>query len=658
MKITSSIRWTLVFFNFLIPVLCYGKYEADRTPDDSLQLDIKNYVSGTDSIMKITPAQPEAGSLVKFVYSGQFSEKLMPKFTVYFDKGPWQTLKTKRTTRGIEGSFTIPDSVLSFTIKPANNLRDANESLIYLVYKKGKPLPGSLAAAAVNYKRPDYNSNLHMDIARLLYRREFKLHPELRVKYLLDYLASASWKPDSLIIREIHKSWLDSMQNAENDHFLTRLYNLTQRFFWLNDKETFKAQLLARFPDGDLAFAEARKDLEKSGVQYPQKLNEIETKYRSEFALAGLDQIYSQRSRMELDRGELENAGIYIRKIRSKYVLKEAYMTGARRLLLKKTALDTAVSFMKKALDLYAFQMQPFTDEPYQPNDSGLKYVKAGLLDLYAQVLHERGDLKLALLKIEEARSTESSGTEINEHYLNYLLESEDYKRAFSVADSCIKADILSEPIKATHRLAFLKSGSSDQTSYNNLYQRITDSVNRAFKLPDYSKYNLKSIDFTLDDIDGQRFKLSEHKGKTVVLYFFSSKYHQPVNLDWNNEFNKVYNELKNRNNMVLVGIDRTPAFDADEASRTQSRMQVITEFVKTAGYDFPVLVDKYHYDSKNSGHCYFLMSDTYSADSNGQFYVLDPKGLVRYKSYPISNATTAEHFTKELRAALKYAQN
>ncbi|MHA4896348.1 peroxiredoxin family protein [Pedobacter sp. PWIIR3] len=650
-----SIKIIFFIFSFLLQIAAYGQYRTGSTSQDSLQSEIRQYVSGNDSILKLTPALPEAGSLVKFIYTGQFAGKLMPKFTVYFDKGPWQTLKTWKTTKGFEGSFTIPDSTLSFSIKPGNDLRDVNESLIYLVYKEGKPLPGALAAAAVNYKGLDYNSNFQMAKARVLYRREFNLHPELRGKYLIAYYGSGSWEPDSLVVREIYKTWADSIQIAKNDRFLTPLYDLIQRFSWLSDKEAFKAQLLAKFPQGDVAFADARNDLEKSGALYEKKLAEIELKFRSAFALNGLDQIYSQRSRVELNKGELEKAAAYIGKIRSKYALKQAYMDAANRLLSKKTSLDTAVSFVSKALTLYGFQMQLYTDTPYPPNDKNLKYVKSSVLDLYAQVLYAKGDLTAALQKAEEARFIESSGVLINESYLKYLLETEDYRRAFSVSDSCLKADIISDQIKAVHHLAFSKL-EPDQAKYEQHFRHLTDSVNLAYKLPDYSKLNLKSIDFELDGLDGKRFKLSEHKGKTIVLYFFSSKYNWPINLMWNKELNKVYNELKNRKDIVMVGIDRTPAYDADEVARTQTRIQAITEFVNKEGYQFPVLVDKYHYDPRNSGHCYFITSDTYSAGSIGQFYILDRKGLVRYRSYPVSNKTTATSFTRELKAALKYA--
>ena len=653
MKATHSIKFIGICFVLLTQISAFGQYKAGSTAQDSLQFEIRQYVSGTDSVMKLTSARPEAGSLVKFVYTGQFAGKLMPKFTVYFDRGPWLTLKTNKTAKGIEGSFTIPDSVLSFNIKPANNMRGTNESLIYLVYRGGKPLPGALAAAAVNYKRPDYNSELQMDKARVLYRREFKLHPELRAKYLLEYFGSGSWKPDSLIVKEIHKTWADSLQMAKDDRFITQLYNLIQRFSWLANKEVFKTQVLTKFPEGDLAFAEARNDLGKSGTSFELKLAEMEVKFRSDFALNAFDQIYRQQSRVELDRGELGKAAAYIRKIRSKYVLKEAYRDGANNLLAKKIGLDTAVSFVSKALDLYAYQMYPYTNTPYAQNDKDLKYVKSAVLVLYARLLYAKGELKGALQKMEAARFAESSGVETNELYLDYLLETKNYKRAFAVADSCLKADILSEAIKAVHQLGFSKLD-PDEAKYTQYYRKLTDSVNFSYKLPDYSRLNLQPIDFVMDDLDGKSFKLSQHKGKTVVLYFFNSKYNQAAQLAWNNAFNKVYDEMKNRSDIVLVGIDLTPAFEADEAERTQSRMQTVSDFVKKEDYHFPVLVDKYHYDPRNSGHCYFLVSDTYSADLTGQFYVLDKKGVVRYKSYPVSNQTTAASFTREIKAALK----
>jgi peroxiredoxin len=653
MKITSAIKRTCFLFICLMPVLCYGQYKAGMTSRDSLQFEIQNYVSGMDGVIKLTPAQPEPKSSVKFVYTGIFSDKLTPRFTVYFDKGTYQSLQTQKTDKGIEGKFTVPDSATSFAIRPTNNLRDSNEVLFFLVYKNGKQLPGALASAAINYQTSFYSGEFHPDIARLLYRREFKLHPELRPKFLLRYLEAAVLDPDSLIIKEFKNAWRDSLQDAKSDVFLTKLYNLTERYRWLTSRDELKAQVLAKFPEGDMAFTEARNELGKKWGQYEQKLTEIESKFLSRYAKDQLDQIYSEHAKSELNKGQLESAIKYLKKIQSKFTLKRAYEDGAKILFYKGADLDTAISFQEKALELYAFQRMPFSDKVY--DSSGQKYVKSGLLYFYGQILHKKNDLRGALQKVEQARFTESSDVAVNECYLRYLLEAQNYKKGFLFADSCIKADILSDSIKVWHRLASLKLD-PDQIRYEQRYQQITDSVNRAYQLPDYSKLNLKSIDFNLDGLDGQHFKLSQHKGKTVVLYFFNSKYNQAVNLTWNNEFNKIYDELKNKSNIVLVGIDRTPAFEIEEAARTRSRMQVISDFVKTANYSFPVLVDRYHHDPRDSGNCYFFMSDTYSADSSGQFYIIDPKGVIKYKSYPISNRTTAERFTRELKAALKYA--
>jgi peroxiredoxin len=654
MKITRAIKSVCFLFICLMPVLSYGQYKAGMTSQDSLQFEIQNYVSGIDGVIKLTPAQPEPKVSVKFVYTGIFSDKLMPRFTVYFDKGAYQSLQTQKTDKGIEGKFTVPDSATSFAIRPTNNLRDSNEVLFFLVYRSGKQLPGALASAAINYQTSFYSGEFHPEIARLLYRREFKLHPELRPKFLLRYLEAAVLDPDSLIIREFKNAWRDSLQDAKSDVFLTKLYNLTERYRWLTSRDELKAQLLFKYPAGDLAFVEAKKELGKPWDLYEQKLTEMESKFMSRYAKDELDQIYSEYARSELNKGRLENAIKYMKKIQSKFSLKRAYEDGARILFYKGVDLDIAMSFQEKALELYAFQRMPFSDKNY--DSSGLKYMKSGLLYFYGQILHKKNDLKGALQKVEQARFTESSDVAVNECYLRYLLEARDYKKGFSVADSCIKEDILSDSIKVWHRLAFLKLN-ADQAGYDKYYRQITDSVNHAIKLPDYSKFNLRSIDFTLNDLNGQPFKLSRHKGKTVVFYFFKS-FNQPVNLIWNNEFNKVYNEFKNRRDLVLVGVDRTPAFYVGEPPPTQSRMQIISDFVKKEAYNFPVLIDRYHHDPRDSGNCYFFMSDTYSADSSGQFYVIDPKGMVRYKSYPVSNRTTADSFTRELRAAIKYGTN
>lgn len=88
------------------------------------------------------------------------------------------------------------------------------------------------------------------------------------------------------------------------------------------------------------------------------------------------------------------------------------------------------------------------------------------------------------------------------------------------------------------------------------------------------------ATDFTLRDIDGQSFTLSELKGKVVVLSFWATwcgpcKEEMP-------HLQKLYDAHKDEG-LVIVSIS------ADDA-RTASRVK---PFIKSKGFTFPVLLDR-----------------------------------------------------------------
>ena len=88
--------------------------------------------------------------------------------------------------------------------------------------------------------------------------------------------------------------------------------------------------------------------------------------------------------------------------------------------------------------------------------------------------------------------------------------------------------------------------------------------------------------DFELSDLDGNRVKLSDFKGKTVVINFWAT-WCPPCKKEMP-DFDLLDKELKKKNDAVLLAVNMT-----DGKRDTKSKVE---SFVKENGYGMKVLLD------------------------------------------------------------------
>ncbi|RZJ77904.1 MAG: TlpA family protein disulfide reductase, partial [Chryseobacterium sp.] len=167
-----------------------------------------------------------------------------------------------------------------------------------------------------------------------------------------------------------------------------------------------------------------------------------------------------------------------------------------------------------------------------------------------------------------------------------------------------------------------------------------------------YSRLNIKSIDIKLNDLNGVPFSLSEQRGKSVVLYFFRANSEDEEQLAKHRYFDQLVRKYESHKNIVFVAIDKTSAYDTDDSIRNKVRLGILKNYLEKYDLKFRVLLDDYHYNSKNSGLTYFRVADDYSSDWSSQFYLIDKKGMVRYKSYIIPGGFKG--FSRDFSKSLK----
>jgi len=117
-----------------------------------------------------------------------------------------------------------------------------------------------------------------------------------------------------------------------------------------------------------------------------------------------------------------------------------------------------------------------------------------------------------------------------------------------------------------------------------------------------------KAPDFQLKDLDGKEVKLSDFRGKGVILFFWASwcvrcKDHLP-------EINQIYGMLKDKNIELL-------AIDVGETAKKVKR------FMKKNPIDFPVLLDVSQ-----------SVSQSYVVVGVPTFIVMDKDGYLKFQNH------------------------
>ena len=149
---------------------------------------------------------------------------------------------------------------------------------------------------------------------------------------------------------------------------------------------------------------------------------------------------------------------------------------------------------------------------------------------------------------------------------------------------------------------------------------------------PPWGKPDVKSIDFTLKDLDGKPFTLSDHLGKTVVLYFFKTNLGSEYRYEMNTRFIEVAASQQSKKDILFVGIDRSSIYNSNEANKVPERIKRAKEYVAGEKSNFKILLDELvnEPEQKNS---HFRVSHLYNS-SPGLFYIIDKKGMLRYRYY------------------------
>ena len=138
------------------------------------------------------------------------------------------------------------------------------------------------------------------------------------------------------------------------------------------------------------------------------------------------------------------------------------------------------------------------------------------------------------------------------------------------------------------------------------LYRNLGQNIDLGDAIPTETAPQNLAPDFTVTDAAGNEVRLSDFRGKGVVLNFWAS-WCGPCKMEMP-DFNEKYLELGKDINFIMV--------NSTDGSR--ETVEIASEFIKSTGYSFPVYYDNDSDASMKYG--VYSLPTTFFIDADGNF--------------------------------------
>jgi thiol-disulfide isomerase/thioredoxin len=284
-------------------------------------------------------------------------------------------------------------------------------------------------------------------------------------------------------------------------------------------------------------------------------------------------------------------------------------------LIEKGEQLEKAVAWAKQGVDLTR-NPDPSTKPSYmsaaqwkKSNDMSLGMV----LDTYGFGLMQLGKTKEAEAAMKEAVDlTKGEQADINQRLAECYVKNGNYEKAMALAADCIQKGKSNDKLVETFKTAYVKAKGSEKGFEETLAQAKESAKGDLKKDLVKGRVNKPAVDFSLKSIDGKMVKLSDLRGKVVVVDFWAT-WCGPCKASFP-YLQKVYNKYKENPKVMILALDTWENVSGKE------REDLVKKFMADNKYTFPVLYDE-------------GFVEKYGVDGIPTKFIIDKKGMIQFKT-------------------------
>jgi thiol-disulfide isomerase/thioredoxin len=237
------------------------------------------------------------------------------------------------------------------------------------------------------------------------------------------------------------------------------------------------------------------------------------------------------------------------------------------------------------------------------------------VLDTYGYGLEQLGKTAEALKAYAEAYElTEGMQEDINGRYVQLLAKSADYAKVIQVSEASILKEKANDKITDAYKQAYKQQTGSSAEAEAKLNKLAAEARARMMEELKKEMLNQPAPDFNLKDFDGNYVKLSDLKGKVVVVDFWAT-WCGPCKMSFP-ALQKVVNKYKDNPDIVILALD---TWEREKTAADKEKK--VKDFIAQNNYSFKVLFDEGDIVSK------------YGVTGIPTKFIIDKKGMMQFKT-------------------------
>lgn len=376
--------------------------------------------------------------------------------------------------------------------------------------------------------------------------------------------------------------------NNGDDKSLTSAVNLYSRLKMSAESEKVKKNAINKFPKGQLAKNDflsefySKKDKTEGYIldnlkTYSIKFNDTTKKSK--------DQFYSQLINLSLKNKDTESLSKYENLLSDKLRITNMYNNHAWKLSGQNLTspgedLEYAEKISKKSLDIIKNRIE----NPLKNDDNDqLQSMYNMFADTYALILFKQKKYDLAYKYQNEIRLQDELGIEGKERYAVFAekIKGSEYAKKYLEEELINGTD---SKVMLNQLQEIYKKLSLPENKFQKIKEASTKLAIQKAEAKILKKYgNLKAIDFTLTNLKGENVKLSDFKGKVVILDFWAT-WCGPCKASFPG-MQKLVDKYKGENVEFFF-------IDVWEKGETNKVFKNVTKFITENKYTFNVLFD------------------------------------------------------------------
>jgi len=497
----------------------------------------------------------------------------------------------KKSEKGYEFTAKVPDAARTIlvVISDLQKIADNNNNKGYIVPLKteneselGKTLANEIFIRhyGINLLKLDLDDKPENLVPE--YEALFKKYPELKNdKPYLNYLYNLG-KVKKSELKDETIAFAERCVKKNTESSLVTAYYIYGRYGMTAETEKIKKDVLKRYPNGEMQkaiFIRGFMDHPNKNEAYVlESINTLKTKYK-DHSKRSLSYFYGNLASIYLDKKDLEKAKSiesYLYNPSSTYN-DAAWVLSGGSLKAPGKDLDFAAIISKRSLDL----LEEKKKENFFPEYQGLYNMYA---DTYAHILYKQGKYKEAFNYQDSLRKVDGLDANGKECYLAILEKVKSQGEIKDYIENKINRNTVPPAIFLTKLKDIYIAQNLPLDGYEKLKEKADQNLKAARAKNVIDTFGTAaSTDFALKNLDGKEVKLSDYKGKVVVLDFWAT---------WCGPCKASFPKMQD---LVTQYKDKDVAFlfiNTWENKKEDEVLKNVTNYITEKKYNFNVVFD------------------------------------------------------------------